>query len=490
MEQYDIAIIGAGCVGCAIAQRLARHQVRIAVLEKDADVSMGATKANSGIIHVGYFTKEGSLKEAMNLRGNRLFEEVCPKIGVDFSRIGAIFCAVDEEQTETLQNELALSQKRGIPAEFITDGDKIRELEPQLNDNVISVLHFPTAGIIIPFELTVGLAEHAVLNGADFLLEFEVGSIERNNGAFAINAVDGRSIRAKTVVNAAGVYADKIAGLVGADDFRIIPRRGEYILFDKDALPLKKTAFPTPAKGSKGIVVGPTLHRNSYIGPNANEIESKEGVNTTTAGLNEIIDGAKKIIKYVPLRRAITNFAGIRATAHHRDFIISASKVPNFVNAAGIDSPGLSACLAIAERIEQILKDDCGHDFQEKSGRIPDRPRPVRLADLSEEELVRKIRENPKWGQMICRCENVTEAEIIDACNAPIPCTNADMIKRRVRPGMGRCQGGFCLPKVMKIISREREMIYEKVTKTGGKSQIVYGRTKNLPSEVFRGDRL
>lgn len=490
---YDIAIIGAGCVGSAIAQRLSKYDINIILIEKESDVSMGATKANSGIIHQGYFTTKGSLKEKLCLRGNELIDEIGPKIGVEYERIGAIFCATDKIERETLEGEYIKSQNRGVKVELITDLKRIHEIEPQLNDNVITILHFPRAGIIIPFELTIALAEHAILNGIELLLEFEVGFIKKDtkNDVFEIHSDNGRKIKTKTIINSAGIYSDKIARMVGLEDFIIIPRRGEYILFDKDSLPLKKIIFPTPTPASKGIVISKTVHGNFFIGPNATEIESKEGINTTSVGLNEIITGARKIIKNLPFKKNITNFAGIRASTHQHDFIVEESSVPQFINVAGIDSPGLSSSLAIAELVEQILKKNCGYKFEKKKDYIPTRNKQILLSDLSEEELSRKIKENPQWGQIICRCEQVTEAEIVEACNGPIPVTNTDMIKRRLRPGMGRCQGGFCLPKVMKIISRENHMILERVTKTGGKSFIVFRRTKLLSSEIIdKGDLL
>ncbi len=490
---YDIAIIGAGCVGSAIAQRLSKYDINIILIEKESDVSMGATKANSGIIHQGYFTTKGSLKEKLCLRGNDLIDEIGPKIGVEYERIGAIFCATNKIERETLESEFTKSQNRGVDVEIITDLNRIHVIEPQLNDNVITILHFPRAGIIIPFELTIALAEHAIINGCELKLEFEVGFIKRDteNDVFEIRSADGRKIKAKTIINAAGIYSDKIARMVGLEDFIIIPRRGEYILFDKDSLPLKKIIFPTPTPASKGIVISKTVHGNFFIGPNATEIDSKEGINTTSIGLNEIITGARKIIKNLPFKKNITNFAGIRASTHQHDFIVEESSIPQFINVAGIDSPGLSSSLAIAELVEQILKKNCGYTFIKREDYIPTRNKQILLSDLSEEELAKKIKENPQWGQIICRCEQVTEAEIVEACRGPIPVKNTDMIKRRLRPGMGRCQGGFCLPKVMKIISREQDMIMEQVTKTGGDSFIVFERTKHLNSEVIeKGDML
>ena len=489
-QPYDIAIIGGGVVGGAIAQRLSKYQLSIALIEKEEDVAMGTSKANSGIIHQGYFTTKGSLKEKLSLRSNTLFDEICPKIDVDFKRIGAIFCATNEKELKTLEGELKESQDRGVQVQLIQDPQKIHELEPQLNDSVIAVLHFPKAGIITPWELTIGLVEHSIMNGLQVYLGFEVAYIKREKQIYQINSVKGDVIQARTVINAAGLYADTIAKMIGDDSFNIFPRRGEYIMFDKNSMPLQKIIFPTPNVVSKGIVVSPTMHQNFFVGPNANEIDSKEGINTTTQGLNEILQGGLKLVKQLPFRKHITNFAGLRASTLVHDFIIQLSKLPHFINVAGIDSPGLTSSLAIAEYVEEILKNECDYKFIEKRNYLPTRKRQLRYSDLSESELAQKIRENPQWGNIICRCELVTEAEIVEACHGLIPITNTDMIKRRLRPGMGRCQGGFCLPKIMKIISREQGKIYEQVTKMGKNSHIVYKRTKNLCSEVFQGERL
>ncbi|MCF2141500.1 MAG: NAD(P)/FAD-dependent oxidoreductase [Candidatus Lokiarchaeota archaeon] len=489
-QPYDIAIIGGGVIGAAIAQRLAKYQLSLVLIEKEEDVAMGTSKANSGIIHQGYFTTKGSLKESLSLRSNKLFDEVCPQLDVEFKRIGAIFCATNEKELKTLEGEFKESRERNVAVELVQDRDRIQEIEPQLNDQVIAVLHFPNAGIITPWELTIAMVEHSIINGLKLHLGFEVAYIKREKQIFQINSVKGQKIEAKTIINAAGVYSDSIAKMIGDDSFNIIPRRGEYIMFDKNSLQLNKIIFPTPNVVSKGIVVAPTMHNNFFVGPNANEIDSKEGINTTTQGLNEILQGGLKLVKKLPIRKHITNFAGIRASTITHDFIIGVSKLSQFVNVAGIDSPGLTSSLGIAEYVEKILQNDCGYKFIEKRNYIPTRKNQIRYAQLSESELAEKIKENPQWGNMICRCELVTEAEIVEACHGLIPITNTDMIKRRLRPGMGRCQGGFCLPKVMKIISRERGVIYEQVTKTGRDSHIVFKRTKNLCSEVFQGDQL
>lgn len=444
--------------------------------------------ANSGIIHQGYFTTSGSLKESLSLRGNELLDEIAPKLGVNYKRIGALFCATTSNETKTLVGEFKKSKNRKVSVEYIEDPKKIQELEPLLKKSIIAVLHFPRSGIIVPWELTIALAEHAVLNGVKLELKFQVGYIEHSNDYYSLYSTDGKKIDVRTIINAAGLYSDKIANMVGDSSFNIYQSKGEYIMFDKNSLPLRKILFPTPSVVSKGIVIGPTLHGNFYVGPNAQEIEFKDGTFTTPQGLNEVLTGGMKLVD-LPLRKHITNFAGLRAFTLKHDFIIESSKVvPQFLHAAGIDSPGLSSCLAIAERIEYLLEKDCGYVFNKNLEYNEILDQQQRFPDLSNVELAKKIQDNSQWGNIICRCEHVTEAEIVEACHRPIPCTNTDMIKRRLRPGMGRCQGGFCLAKVMKIISRERKIIYEKITKSGGRSYIVFERSKKLRSQVFKGD--
>ncbi len=494
--QFDIAIIGAGCVGTAIAQRLAKYELKVIVLEKEEDVAMGATKANSGIIHAGYAQADGSLKAKLNVIGAKMFDDVCPKIGVEYKRIGSMMCAKDEHGLKILMKEKAQGERRGVKVELIVDRNKIKDMEPNIADDVIAVLYAPEAGIIIPFELAVGLAEHAVMNGIEFRFNFKVVAIEQKGGdGFAIKSENGEIIESKNVINCAGLYSDQVSKMVGLDYFKIVPRKGEYVLLDKNVIEIRHVLFPTPyisktGSISKGILASPTLHGNIYAGPNAEEIESVEALDTTTAGLNEVISGAKGLVPKLPIREAITNFAGIRATSSTNDFIIEATKVKGFVNVAGIDSPGLSSCLAIAEMVEGILKNDLKLVLSPKLNYIATRKAPMRLKDFSKEELHKKIQENPRWGTIVCRCETVSEQEIVEACHAPIPAKSLDMIKRRLRPGMGRCQGGFCGPKVMKIISREAKIPLGKITKKGGKSFVVVEPMKNYPDSVYTDEEL
>ncbi|MBD3352556.1 MAG: FAD-dependent oxidoreductase, partial [Candidatus Lokiarchaeota archaeon] len=349
--------------------------------------------------------------------------------------------------------------------------------------------HCPIAGIIWPFGFCISLAENAHENGVDFLFNSPVINITKKGDIFEINA-GTNLIRAKYVVNAAGLYADKMSEMVGDKSFSIRPRKGEYIILDKNAMNLSMVLFPIPTKFSKGILVCPTTHGNTFVGPNSNLIDDKEDIATTSDGLNEIITGARKLFPSVPIRAAITNFAGLRAiSSRDGDFIIEQSKVEGFIHVAGICSPGLSSCLAIADRVVlDIMKEEMGIKLQENPKYNPYRKPQKRLKDMREDELGEAIAQNPKWGKVICRCETVTEAEIVEAIHRPIGARSLDMIKQRLRPRMGRCQGAFCTPKLLKILSRELKIPIHKIKKNIKGSELIFGRTKNLESTIWEGE--
>ncbi|MHA1341527.1 MAG: NAD(P)/FAD-dependent oxidoreductase [Promethearchaeota archaeon] len=488
-KEYDVAIIGGGVTGAAIARWISKYELKTILIEKEEDVASGTTKANSGIIHGGYAAPEGTLRCEMNVKGNPMFDQAQKELKFDFKRCGSFVVAVEEEEIKVLEKEKKQGDKRGIPGEIITDIKRIKTMEPNITDRVVGVYYCPTAGIIWPFGLCIALAENAVQNGVHFLFNSPVVDIKNKNNIFEIKA-GSHVINAKCIINAAGLYADEIAKMVGIDDFTIKPRKGEYIILDKNAMDLKIVMFPIPTEFSKGILVAPTTHGNTFIGPNSVLQDSKEDTATTSAGLNEIISGARKLFPSVPIRSAITNFAGLRAiSSRDGDFIIEASKtVYGFVNAAGICSPGLSSCLAIAERVIEILKKDVGLTLREKTNWEPRRIPQKRLKDMNENQLAQAIQENPKWGRVICRCETVTEAEIIEAIHRPIGARSLDMIKKRLRPGMGRCQGAFCTPKLLKILSQELKIPVEQIPKNVKGSELVVGRTKNLDSIVWEGE--
>lgn len=487
MKEYDIAIIGGGVSGCATARWLSKYDLNIILIEKGEDVASGTSKANSGIIHGGYAAPEGTLRCEMNVKGNPMFDQAYEELKFEFERMGSFVVAVDESEMDKLEEEKKQGDERGIEGEIITDIKTIKTMEPNITDKVVAVYHCPSAGIIWPFGLNIALAENAHKNGVDFLFESPVTDIKNSNGMFTIQAGE-KVVNSKYVVNAAGVYADKVANRVGAANFSIKPRKGEYIILDKKAMDIQKILFPIPTPFSKGILVCPTTHGNTFVGPNSNLQDDKEDIATTTDGLNEIISGARKLFPSVPMRDSITNFAGLRAiSSRDGDFIVEESPVEGFVNVAGICSPGLSSCLAIADRVVGIFRNDIGLELKEKPDYDPYRTPQRRLENMSENDLAEAIEENPQWGRIICRCETVTEAEIVEAINRPIGAKSLDMVKKRLRPGMGRCQGGFCTPKVLKILSRELKVPVKDIPKNTKGSELILGRTKNLDSVVWEG---
>ncbi|MHA1730225.1 MAG: NAD(P)/FAD-dependent oxidoreductase [Promethearchaeota archaeon] len=490
---YDVVIIGGGVIGCSISRWLSKYNLRILLIERSEDVCSGTSKANSGIIHGGYAAREGSLKCEMNLKGNPMFTKAQKELNFEFKRIGSFVEAIEESEIEVLEEEKRKGDIRNIPGEIIKDIKKIRDMEPNINKSVKAVYYCPVAGIIWPFGLTIALAENAYNNGVNFLFSSPVTSIKKikaGNDHFEIKA-GNQYISARYIINAAGVYADKIANMVGLNNFKISVRKGDYILLDKDTFPLNHIIFPVPSEFSKGILVSPTIHGNTFIGPNSNPQDDKADVATTTLGLNEIISGAKKLFPNISLRSAITNFAGLRAISNHdRDFIIESSEIDGFINVAGICSPGLSSSLAIAEKVVKILIDDVGVKLVEKSNWNPIRLPPIRLKDMNESSLSNAIKRNPQWGRIICRCETVTEAEIVEVIHrhGPLGAHSIDMIKKRLRPGMGRCQGAFCTPKIIKILSRELKIPVEQVPKNNPGSEYIVGRTKNIESTIWEGE--
>ncbi|MFX1298861.1 MAG: FAD-dependent oxidoreductase, partial [Promethearchaeota archaeon] len=422
---FDCCVIGAGVIGCAIARQLAKYQLKTIVVEKGADVCSGTSKANSGIVHAGYAAKPKTLKAKFNTAGNMLFDQVCQELKVPFARIGTFVVAVRDEDIDILEDQYQRGLKNGIPQlQIITDKKRIIQMEPALTDRVTAVLYAPTGGIVSPYDLTIGLAENANVNGVQFLFNSEVIGIENKENYKQIATIS-KKIKAKTVINAAGVHADDISRMFGLNYFTITPRKGEYILLDKHVVELNHVLFPIPTPISKGIVVSPTMENHVFLGPNAQNLEEKEDKSTTTEGLLEIIEGGRKLIPNLPINQSIVTYAGLRAVSNTNDFIIEATKVEGFVNVAGIQSPGLSASLAIAEHVIEILK-EIGMDLSPNPHFNPIRETPPRFAILSDKERSKLISENPDYGTIICRCEHVTKAEVKAAIHRPLGTTTFD----------------------------------------------------------------
>lgn len=481
----DVLIIGAGVVGCAIAKELSKYELKVMVVEKEEDVACGASKANSGIVHAGFDPKPGTLKAKLNVEGNPLIYSWCEELDVPCKKTGSLVVALNNEEVETIEELYERGETNGVPGLEIITREKILELEPNLNPQVKAALYAPTAGIVCPYEFTIALAENANMNGVKFLFNSPVVDIIVENGRVKAVRTANEYIQTRFIINAAGVYADVISMMAGAEEYHIKPRKGEYILFDRELKDLvKRPIFPTPTKVSKGILVCPTVDGNIFIGPNANDVDDKEDVSVTQFGIEEIISGARRLVPDLPLKHIITSFAGLRAVADTDDFIINASKlVKGFINVGGIQSPGLTASPAIAKMVIDILKEE-GLELKRKNNYIPGRPKKRRFRDMNNEERREAIDENPAFGHVICRCETVTEAEIIDAIRRPIGARSLDGIKRRTRAGMGRCQGGFCSPKIVEILARELGVNPLEITKKGPGSNILLGRIKD-----FFGDR-
>lgn len=477
---YDFAIIGAGVTGTAIARELSKYDLKIVVIERLSDIASETTKANSGIVHAGYAAKEGTMKAKMNVASNPLFDQLCKELYIPFKRVGSFVVALAGQDTDYLEELLQHGKERNIPGmEIIKDVDQIKKMEPNLSDDVEMVLHAPTAAVISPFGLSIAMAENANINGVEFYFNSPVTNIE-NIGNFFVIDCPMKSFQVKSVINAAGLFADKIAKMVGDASFEIHARKGEYVLLDKMGDFVKHVLFPVPTKVSKGILVSPTVDGNIFIGPNAKDQESKVDISTTIHGLEEVIDGGKKLVPDIPLNETITNFAGLRAVADTNDFIIGESKAcPHFFNAAGIQSPGLSSCLGITKFMVEIIK-NAGISLNLKEKFYPSREKPIVFSDLTWPKRDELIKKDDAYGRVVCRCEYVTEAEIRNAIRRPVGARTVDGIKFRTRVGMGRCQGGFCTPKVIKILAREMGIDEEDIVKREPQTKYFFGETKDF----------
>ena len=476
---YDVIIIGAGVSGSAIARELSRYELNVCVLEKEADVCCGTSKANSGIVHGGYDAEHGTLKAKLNKRGNDLMEELCKKLDVPFVRNGSLVVAADERDRVRLEALLENGRKNGVEGLCIIDAKELHEKEPNISDTAVCALWVPTGGIVCPFELNLGMAENAYANGVNFKFSERVTKIHKSEKGFVIETrsnEEKHSFEARLVINAAGVYADQISHMISEKEMDIVPRRGDYFLLDKSAgKHVKSTIFVLPGAYGKGVLVTPTTHGNLLVGPTAIDIDDKEASNTTLDGLNIVRSQCETAVKNVPLNKVITTFAGLRAHEGAGDFIIEESE-ENFINCAGIASPGLSSCPAIGEYVAQMVIDKWNP--VKKPEFIEERKGILKPFQLSEDELSELIKQNPDYSAVICRCEHVTEGEIREAIRRPLGAKTVDGVKRRTRAGMGRCQAGFCTPKVMEILAEELGVSMLDITKNGGASIMLTGEIK------------
>lgn len=514
---YQTLIIGGGVIGCAVARELSRYQGKIAVLERMSDICEGTSKANSGIVHAGHDAKPGSLKAHFNVLGNQRMETLSKELDFSFRRNGSMVLCFQENERDRLTKLMQQGIENGVKGLEILTAQEAKKLEPNLSDDVVAVLHVPSGGIVCPFGLTIALAENAAQNGVEFHLQTEVTGIEKQKQGYLVHTSQG-DFESEVVVNAAGVYADVIHNMIAGasstknsgspkegektsdvSSMEITPRRGEYCLLDKKVGDyVSHTLFQLPNESGKGVLVTPTIHGNLLVGPTADFIEDKENISTTATGMAAVAEKGSKSVKALPIRQVITSFSGLRARCTKRpkldedawestikgDFVIGEIMgAKGFVDVAGIESPGLSAAPAIGEYIADLVQTIL---------HLPGNPsfNPIRksipcMAIASVEEKKKLIQENPAYANVICRCELVTEGEIIDAIHRPLGATTLDGVKRRTRAGMGRCQSGFCSPKVVEILARELKVKQETITKAGGTSSFLVGKNKDIAeSEV------
>lgn len=491
MKKYDVIIIGAGIIGCMIARFLSRYKLDILLIEKEADVCMGATAANTAIIHAGYDPVPGSLKAEMNVKGNKMWDTLAGELNIPFERRGDYVVAIGEEEFPKLEELMKQGIQNGVPGLVLLSGDEVRRREPNINPKVSGALWAPTGGIADPFAAAVAAAENAVMNGVtimfetvfqDFIMDGnKIVGIKTNRGDFA----------SRWVINAAGLYSDDVMHKAGVrPEFRITPRKGEYYVFDRAEITINNVLFPVPTPVTKGILVTTTIHGNTIIGPNAKDIQDKEDRSVTREGLEEVWNGALKLVPKLELKHVIAVFAGLRAGGnapspnpnikYNHDYVIEIpSNVKGFVNLGGIESPGLVSSPAIATRVIELLK-DAGEKLEEKKDWDPIRPARPRFRDLSKEEQRILVQNDPRYGRIVCRCESVTEGEIVAEIHAPVPAKTYDAIKRRTWLGTGRCQGGFDTPRVVEILARELGVSPTQITKKGPGSEFLKRRTKDV----------
>ncbi len=477
MAIYDVAVIGGGVVGALIARKLSSYKLNICLLEKESDIAMGATRANSAIVHAGFDAKEGSLKAKMNVKGSKMMENIARELGVKYKKNGSLVIGFSDDDRTAIEVLCARGIKNGVDGVRVIEREELKALEPNISDNATCALYAPTGAIICPYELTIAAVGNAMDNGCELYLDYNVVSIIREDGVYNISSGD-RIVNARYVINAAGIHSYDIAKMVGDDSFTVHARRGEYILLDRECGNIAKhTIFRVPSKMGKGILVTPTVDGNLLIGPTSEDIDDKDDKSVTRAGLDKVIKQAGENLSVnVPINKSITSFCGLRAVGSTGDFIIN-SNVENFINVAGIESPGLTSAPAIAEYVADMLS-ELGLEMSPDDSFDPIRAPKYAFRDATLEEKAEIIKKDPSYGRIICRCETVSEGEIIDAIRSNPPALTVDAVKRRTRSGMGRCQGGFCGTYVMELIARETGVPFEAVTKSGGDSKIVIGKTK------------
>ncbi|MBE7067751.1 MAG: NAD(P)/FAD-dependent oxidoreductase [Clostridiales bacterium] len=475
---FDIIVIGGGVIGGTILRELTKYQLKVCLVEKENDVCMGQSKANSGIVHAGFDAQPGTLKARFNVAGNKMMPAYAKELGVKYINNGSLVVAFTEEDFQTLQTLKKRGEENGVADMEIISAERLREIEPNVSEEALGALWAKTGGIICPYGLTIAAIGNAMDNGAKLYTDFEVSSIAKTNGVFEVTAKDGRALNSRLVINCAGLASGKIAEMAGDTDIRVSARKGEYILLDRESGDfVSHTLFFTPTKAGKGILVSQTVDNNILLGPTSEE-QDNGCTDTTAEGLSFVIEKVRKMSKNPPLFNTITSFAGVRAYCDRHDFIIEESqKVQGLIHCAGIESPGLTSAPAIAKYVTEELV--CKMLAPARNdGFNGTREADYFFKNLSIEEKNAIIAKDPSYGKIVCRCEQITEGEILRAIRENPPAKNVDAVKRRTRAGMGRCQGGFCQPYVAELIAKEQNIPLEKVTKNGKGAELVVGVSK------------
>ena len=469
---YDAVVIGGGVIGSAIIRYLSLYNMKTLLVEKEEDISSGTTKANSGIVHAGYDPEPGTLKAKLNVKGAKMIKEESGKLHYDYKVNGAMVVSFSPTDDYKIDELFERGIKNGVEDMEIISGDEARRLEPNLSENITKCLYLKSSAIVCPFSLTQALSENAYENGAEFKFNTKVETIERIEDGYRIKTDNGLIITSNAVINAAGVYGDTINNMVSEKKLHITPRRGSYMLFDNETQGMfNSTIFQLPSSKGKGVLVTPTVHGNLMIGPNSVDIPDKDDTSTTAFDLDYISKEALRTTPSIPFRKVITSFSGLRAHEDSGDFIVGeAEDAPGFFNATGIESPGLSSSLSIGEMVARMVADRLG--IEKKENPVLERKAAPRPKEMSIDERNELIKSNPSYGRIVCRCEEISEGEIIDAITRPLGARSLDGVKRRVRAGMGRCQGGFCSPKVMELIERYASIPFDEITKNSKGSNI------------------
>jgi len=479
MQKTDVVVIGAGAVGCAIARELSKYNVRVIVVDKNEDIGGDASKSNSAIIHTGYDASPGTLESQLVVAANPMYDEIARDLEVPFKRIGAILPAITDEQFAGLP---AIKEKafnnRVYDIEY-KSAKELLEMEPELNPEVKGGLYIPRESIIDPFILVEALAENAAENGVEFMLKAKVTEIKTENGKIKSVVTEKGEIETEYVINSAGLYCDEIAEMVGKADYKVVARKGQFYILDKNtSCKVNHIVLPIPTKITKGKLMCPTIHGNMLVGPTAEDQPSKVDKSTTTEGLESIAKDVRNLIPNVNLRETITQYSGLRPNRNPEGLNFNMYEdLHGYINLSGVRSTGLTLSVAMGKFVvQQMLMSGAG--FVLKDNFIKKRKGIIKFSEQSREVQEQLIKQNPLYGNVICRCETVTEAEILDAIHRPIGAKSVDAVKRRVRAGMGRCQGGFCGPKVIEILARELGVPASSINKNNDGSYMVVGTTR------------